>query len=441
MNKELLLFQGPLTSRSGYGDHARDLVRSLIAMDRFDIKIVDMPWGACPRNALTTKDGDIISKFLTEQLKQQPDIFVQISVPNEFQPVGKYNIGITAGMETTMVHEDWIMGCNRMDRVIVPSSHSRKVFMQTQYEQRDQNTEKVISILKIEKPMDVLFEGLDTSIFKKIIPKDIPESINEELSNIKENFCYLFVGHWLAGEPGQDRKNISMLIKVFFEAFKDNKKKPALILKTSSATFSVIDREQILEKIRIVKSQYQYQDKLPNVYLLHGNLTSEEMNGLYNHPKVKAHISFTKGEGFGRPLLEASISGKPVIASNWSGHVDFLSLNSIMLPGGLTQVHPSAAWDKVILKESQWFTVDYGYAQKLIRDVYKNYKKYIPNARKQAYFSRTNFCMKEMNEKFTIIIENSLPKRVEIKLPELNKEIQNLPKLKLPKLKKLELEK
>jgi glycosyltransferase involved in cell wall biosynthesis len=162
------------------------------------------------------------------------------------------------------------------------------------------------------------------------------------------------------------------------------------------------------------------------------------MNDLYNHPKVKAHVSFTKGEGFGRPLLEASVSAKPVIASNWSGHVDFLSLNSLMLPGGLTQVHESAVMKDMILKEAQWFTVDYGYAKKLLFDVYKNYKKYLDGARKQAYFSRTNFSMKEMNAKFSKLIEECIPKRVEIKLPQIDKK---LPKLKLPKLKKLELEK
>ena len=164
------------------------------------------------------------------------------------------------------------------------------------------------------------------------------------------------------------------------------------------------------------------------------------MNGLYNHPKVKAHISFTKGEGFGRPLLEASVSAKPVIASNYSGHIDFLSLNSPLLPGGLTKVHKSAVMEKMILAEASWYTIDYGYAQRLIKDIYKNYKKYIANARKQAYFSRTNFSMAEMDERFIQIMTDNIPKMVELKLPELKGE-NGLPKLKLPKLKKLELEK
>jgi glycosyltransferase involved in cell wall biosynthesis len=436
MSKEVLLFEAPVSNRSGYGDHSRDLVRSLIKMDRFDIKIVDRPWGSCPRNALDHKDHDIISRFLNEQLAQQPDVFIQVSVPNEFRPVGKLNIGVTAGMETTIVHQEWIQGCNRMDRIIVPSNHSQKVLLTSQYDQLDQQTNQRVGLLKVEKPIDVLFEGLDTNIFKKISPKEIPQLLNEELSNIKEDFCYLFVGHWLQGALGQDRKDIGGLIKTFIEAFKDTNSKPALILKTSQATFSVIDREQILTKIKTIKSEYSHQDQLPNIYLIHGDLTQEEMNGLYNHPKVKVHVSFTKGEGYGRPLLEASVSAKPVIASNWSGHIDFLSLNSPLLPGGLTQVHPSAAWDKVILKEAQWYTVDYGYAKKLLKDTHKNYKKYLVNAKKQAYFSRTNFNMKDMDIKFKQIISDNIPKSVELKLPKLEGK-NGLPKLKLPKLKKV----
>ena len=87
-----------------------------------------------------------------------------------------------------------------------------------------------------------------------------------------------------------------------------------------------------------------------------GFLTDEEMNQLYNHPKIKSMITLTKDDGFGRPLLEFSMTGKPIIASNWSGHKDFLPMDkAIMLGGKLTQVHESAV-DDFILKDSKWFT-------------------------------------------------------------------------------------
>ena len=50
--KPLMLITGPVATRSGYGSHSRDLVKSLIAMDKFDIKINSLRWGNCPMNAL-----------------------------------------------------------------------------------------------------------------------------------------------------------------------------------------------------------------------------------------------------------------------------------------------------------------------------------------------------------------------------------------------------
>ena len=156
----------------------------------------------------------------------------------------------------------------------------------------------------------------------------------------------------MRGDFGEDRKNVSFLIKVFLETFRQvsEKDKPALILKTSSAGFSILDREEILKKIQQIKDSVELNQgqTLPNIYLLHGELTDKEMNSLYNHSKVKAHVSFTKGEGFGRPLLEASISGKPVIASGWSGQLDFLDKeNSVLVGGELKPIHESSVWDGV----------------------------------------------------------------------------------------------
>jgi len=346
--KPLLVMSAPVATRSGYGDHSRDLLRSLIKMNKFDIKVLSQKWGNCPMNALTKgKDDDIISILhFGNQFPKQPDIWVQVTVPNEFQKVGVLNIGITAGIETTHVSQEFIEGMNRMDFNIVPSEHAKQVFLNTTYDKVDKNTNQKIGELKLEKPIEVLFEGADLEVFKKT--ELIPKPIYEEINKISENFCFLFVGHWLQGDLGQDRKDVGGLIRTFLETFKNTKSnKPALILKTSEATFSVSDRERILKKIDSIKESFGLNSL--NIYLLHGDLTQEEVNGLYNHPKVKAHVSFTKGEGFGRPLLEASLSGKPVIASNWSGHIDFLK-HSVLLGGKLGQVHPSAA-NNFILKE------------------------------------------------------------------------------------------
>ena len=230
-----------------------------------------------------------------------------------------------------------------------------------------------------------------------------------------------------------------MTIKTFIETFKNTgrTKRPALVLKTSGANFSIMDRDIVWQKIEKILKPY---NDHPSIYLLHGDFSDDEMNSLYNHPKIKAMVSFTKGEGYGRPLQEFGLTGKPIIASNWSGHLDFLHKEyCTLLPGQLTQVDPSAA-DRFILKEAKWFTVNYQFASKILKDVFKHYKKYLALSRKQAHHVRTNFSLEKMTERFEEILNNAkVPEQVGLKLPKLNKVSNEAPKLKLPKLKKVEI--
>jgi glycosyltransferase involved in cell wall biosynthesis len=431
--KQLVFISAPVDTYSGYGARSRDIVKALLKADKYDIKIISQRWGNTPFGFLKAdkaEDKQILDCFWKQpQLPKQPDIWIQITVPNEFQPVGKYNIGITAGIETTVCAPEWIDGVNRMNLTLVSSNHAKKVFEESSFEQRDQQTNQVVRSVKLEKPVEVLFEGVNTDIYKKL--ESLNSEVNDTLNDIKEEFNYLYVGHWLQGELGQDRKDTGMLIKTFLETFKGKKQRPGLILKTSTATYSIMDRDEILEKIQRIRIAVGDKD-LPNIYLLHGELTDEEINELYNHPKVKAHVTFTKGEGYGRPLIEASISQKPVIAPNWSGHIDFLDAEmSVLLPGVITQIHPSAVVQNMLIPESGWFTVDYKKAADVLEDVYKNYKKYVDGAKRQSYRSRTEFSLDKMADKLNSIIDEKVPKPVTLKLPQLKK-------IELPKLKKVD---
>ena len=443
--KPLMLITGPVATRSGYGSHSRDLVRSLLSMDRFDIKINSMKWGNCPMNALNDKnpnDKIILDKIIyNNNLERQPEVHIQISVPNEFTALAKYNIGVTAGIENTAPKPEWIQGMNRMDMNIVPSKFVKDIFQRVTYEQIDEKTNQKSGELKLTKPIEVLFEGLDTNIYKKI--NKISDDFKSEIDKIKERFIFLYTGHWLQGNLGEDRKDTGMLLKTFLETFKNKPNPPALLMKTSGATFSIIDRNEIKAKIKEIKNSVV--GKLPPVYFLHGDLTDVEMNEMYNHPKVKAHVSFTHGEGFGRPLLEASVSEKIVIASDWSGHKDFLNKNnSVLLPGGLTKVAASALPKDMLVDGAQWFTVNYQYASQIMMDVFKKSRDYTAKARRQAMHNRVHFSMNKMNIEFNRILDNYLPKfeeqpkAVSLNLPKLKKVSKSKPtEMKLPKLKKV----
>jgi len=269
-------------------------------MDKFDVKIMPIRWGNTPLNALEPgRDDELINRILlTPQLPKKPEVTFQVSVPNEFQPIGEFNIGVTAGIETTVVPATWIEGMNRMHKNIVPSEFAKQAFIATGYTKNHPQTKQPIGQLKLEREIDIIFEGCDTSIYYRKEEKDMDQRLRDKLSFVSEDWAYLVVGHWLQGIMGHDRKDIGMTVKVFLETFKNMQNPPALILKTSSATFSVMDRDEMLKRLNEIKKSIQGADTLPNIYLLHGQLTDNEMNDLYNHPKVKAMVTLTKGEGF-----------------------------------------------------------------------------------------------------------------------------------------------
>jgi glycosyltransferase involved in cell wall biosynthesis len=427
--KPLFVISSPFDTYSGYGARSRDLIKAIIKTDKYDVKLLSQRWGNTPFGFC---EDNPEWKFLIDltlsnnQLTQQPDIWAQVTVPNEFQTVGKYNIGFTAGIESTLCVAEWIEGCNRMDLNIVSSEHSKKVFKESKFEKRNKQTNALEGNIELTKPIEVLFEGANTDIYKVL---NTPCSLD---INIKEDFAYLFVGHWMPGDLGEDRKNVGLLVKAFYETFKNKSKKPALILKTSQVGSSYIDREEILKKIKQIRKTVN-SNNLPKIYLLHGEFTDTEMNEIYNHSKVKAMINLTKGEGFGRPLLEFSLIKKPIITTGWSGHTDFLKPDFTTLIGGqLTNVHPSTA-NQFLLAESQWFSPDHGQIGHFLKDVFENYKNYTEKAKRQAFKSKSEFSWDKMKEKtdelFTKYIPE-FPKQIELKLPQLKK-------IELPKLQKI----
>jgi hypothetical protein len=433
--KQLCVISCPIDTYSGYGARSRDFVKALYELkkDEYDIKIVSQRWGVTPWGYIKANKEECswLEPLVLQapQLPKQPDIWIQITVPNEFQPIGKYNIGLTAGIETTICDPSWIEGVNRMNITLVSSEHSKKVFQQSTFEKRDQQNQ-VLGIIKLEKPVEVLFEGVDLNKYFHIEDENLEETdLVLELDEIKEEFCFLYVGHWLQGELGEDRKNTSLMLKTFFETFKDKKNKPAFIMKTSGAGSSIMDRDEMLKKIDDIRNIVS--GDLPSVYLLHGELDDKDINNLYNHPKVKAMFNLTKGEGFGRPLLEFTLSKKPIIVSGWSGHVDFLDQEFCCLVSGeLKNVHPSAQVQNIILAESMWLSPDVNQASTYLKNVYEKYSKYEELSKRQSHLSRTKFSFEEMKKLLATFLDK-IPKQTAIQLPQLKK-------IELPKLKKVD---
>ena len=428
MSKPFVVVSCPIDTYSGYGSRSRDVVRALMRSDKYDVKILSQRWGNTPYGFLNEDNPEekkMKEAIIPPQLQRQPDVWIQISVPDEFQKLGKFNIGITAGIETDLCDVRFIQGANNMDLILGSSNHSLYALKNSVYEQKDK-AGQVVGHIKLETPTDILFEGVDLEKYFPIEPKDLPKTeLVQSLDTIDESFCFLYVGHWLRGAIGEDRKNTGLLVKTFLETFKNKKNAPALIMKTMCGPASIMDREEVLKKIDAIRRGIG--GKLPNIYLIHGDIEDSDVNHLYNHPKVKAMINLTKGEGFGRPLLEFTRSKKPVIASNWSGHLDFLNAEfASLVPGEVRQVHESVIQDRLILKEAKWFAPDVSFAALLMKDYVNGYKSYQTKGKRLARYCMENFSFEKMQEKLEAIMDKNAPKKVEIKLP-------NIKKISLPK--------
>jgi hypothetical protein len=430
MSKPRFVISSPFNTYSGYGGRARDIIKAIIELDKYEVQLLPQKWGETSWGFC--EDHPEWEFLLSHTVKPdwqqtQPDIWMQITIPNEFQPVGKYNIGATAGVEATVCKPEWIEGLNRMDINFVSSNFTKSTFESMIFEKKDPRTQQVIGQVKLQKPMHVVFEGANVDLYKPIPPSDIKTI---KLDEVKESFAYLFVGHWMQGDYGHDRKNVGVLVKSFYETFKNTRgPKPALILKCSVGVASYLSRDTILDRIKSIRDNMNTTN-LPNIYVLNGEFNDKEMNELYNHPKVKSMVSLTKGEGYGRPLLEFSLVGKPIIASGWSGHTDFLHKEYVpLIPGFLENVHPSAV-NNWLTKEGKWFKPNDINIKAVFKDVYKKYKLFLPKAKQQKQHAKTNFSWEKMKDLVGTILDHNIPdfpKQVKLELPKLN----------LPKLKKI----
>ncbi len=349
-----VLYISPISSRSGYGDCAREFGEFLINKYEDDVSFMSTRWGDSGLSELdnpTELNNKIKSKLISNPTTDI-DILYQMSLPSEFNPIGKNNIGLTAGLEFLGWPDEFISGCNRMQKVIVPSQFTKNAMIDMEHNSTECTTE-----------VDVVYEGVGDLYTN---PSNEGESdIETELSDINESFCFLSMGVWTTDN---DRKNITTTIKTFQQSFASTQSDVALVLKINGPKYNTKDTGAILNEVRTINSNYT---NPKSVYVVYGNLSEYEIYKLYKHPKIKCMVSLTHGEGFGRPLLEASVVGLPIIASKWSGHLDFLPKKFCQLvPGKINTMLESNPYKT---SKSKWFYPDESVASNFMTDCVERY--------------------------------------------------------------------
>lgn len=331
-----VVLRGPSLTQSGYGVHTRQVARWLLSRPDFDVKFVTLPWGDTPwlldRNAHDGLVGQIMDRTVKPDFKA--DISFQLQLPNEWDTsIAPVNIGITASVETDRCNPEWVDCCNKMSAVVVPSQHAKASLTNTGV---------------VTKPLFVIPEAYSDACSKTSGPT-LPE-----LPQFSTPFNFLIFGQLTGNNPENDRKNIFYTIKWLCEAFKDNKD-VGIVVKTNIGRNTKIDRNLAKGLITAIATDSRKGSVFPKVHLLHGDMDDAEVAALYTHPQVKALVSLTRGEGYGLPILEAAACGLPVIATGWSGHLDFLRHGKyISIYYQLADVHPSRLDGRIFLKGARW---------------------------------------------------------------------------------------
>lgn len=440
-NKPLVVYSSAAFNNSGYGRYSLDIAKILLRYCKkkdWNLKLAVHGWGSCSNRDINELSADpesleLMQLILRENLTKKPDVWFQVSLPCDFKANGNFNIGGSAGIETTQYPATFIEGSNNMNLNIVMSEFNKEVATKTEYIKKEPNGTQ--SPLKLNKPIETLMWGQDDKLFANIDP--VP-SIDEELAKISETFAFFYSGMW-GGNMNSDRKNTGKLIETFLKTFAGIDNPPCLILKTNGPLIGIPDRHQCIDKLNeitnMVKNQLGGNVKLPNVFLIYGQLTEKEMVYLHSCEKVKVFVSFTFGESWGGSSLASTFALKPTLLPRNSGQLDFMDEKyADFFEGKLVEVNDAACNDW-ILKGSKWFEVDYTKASEKMKDYFNNYsQERINKAIKLGLENREKFNLKKMEERLFELLDKyipEIPRNQPIILPKLRK-------ISLPQLKKIE---
>ena len=421
MRKKIVV-RGPVLSMSGYGEQTRFAVRALRKHeDKFDIYIIPVGWGHTGWQHEFDEERAWIDRKIAKTAQYMNsgeksfDMSLQVTIPNEWEQLAPYNIGYTAGIETTKVSPEWIQKTNLMDKVIVVSNHSKDVLEKTVHEGYIKETNQPI-VLKSEVPI-------------KTVNYPIRDFDTTELNlELEHDFNYLTMAQW------GPRKNLVNTIKWWVEENIDQE--VGLVVKTFLRRGTVIDRAHTENKIKSLLEKYS--DRKCKVYLLHGDMTQEQLNSLYCHPKIKAYISLTHGEGYGLPLFEAAYNGLPVICSGWSGQCDFLYAPHkddgkkkkkkgkkpyfAEVEYTLGPIPKESVWPGVLQEDSMWCYPQEGSYKMRLRQVRNNYDKWKKKATYLQEWISENFKEDDQYDKFI----NFILKDVSIEKSVTNDEVDDM---------------
>jgi glycosyltransferase involved in cell wall biosynthesis len=399
-----VLVVGPLLSISGYGYHSRQVFDYFYNKDNVEVSCVILPWGNT--SWFVNKDyenhliGKIIDKAIDakEIVNNEFDIGLHVQLPNEWnKSYAKKNIGISAYVETDICSKNWIDISSKMEHVIVPSNFTKNVLLNSDISKEQHSLlSKNVSVIP-----EYYHENFDLN------KKESSQNLNKALNEISTSYNYLSIGHLTSEREDCDRKSLIEMLRYFCQHYRDNSD-VGLILKTSIGRSTTIDKERTKDVFRNIISEVKGTSIYPKVYLLHGEMSTDELYSLYTHEKVKCYLSLTKGEGYGLPLLESARCGLPIIATNWSGHLDFLGNNFLPLDFDLENIPKEKIDNNIFIENSKWARVNKDCVFKQLNFSYEKHEHILKVAENLKNEIKAKFNKKVINKKYDKIFKDHL---------------------------------
>ena len=360
-NELQVIWQSPIFDVSGYADEARNFVLGLNKLG-INVKVVSRDWTHIKAKLPEEDQSELVrlSQNYFTNLKN-PRINIIHSFPNNFHinRRASYNIGRTM-FETDRIPDSWVEQCNKMDEIWVPSKFNLETFTNSGVSQ-----EKLFKIP----------EAIDTDLFTLEVPK------LKEITNV-HGFKFLSVFDWNL------RKGWDVLIRAFAEEFAENNNIKLILKVWSSYGLSL---EEIQEELKEFVERNKLNKKiLSRIIFYPKNLPNNMLPSLYK--SVDAFVLPTRGEGWGRPIMEAMTMQIPAIATRCSGQLEFMNDdNSFLIDCKYIDVPEKAVEEIPNFRGHKWAEPSVQHLKKLMHTVYKDYKEAFKKAKTAREFILKNF--------------------------------------------------
>lgn len=376
-----LLFRGAVYGSSGYATASRYFLAHLMLTKKYNIMLDALKWNS---GFSVSEERELFLLLKALEKNKSVDLkkafLLHWSIGSEF--LGRLGCHRAIGhtiFETNSLINSFVLGCNNMDAIMVPTSFNQKTFQEA----------------GVKVPVFVVPEGVDTNRFTPQGPllKVVPEN----------KFTFLSIAQF------SYRKGLDLLLRAFLELF-GNRKDAQLILRWYIRDGSPAETQRLSAYIKQFREKVMGGNQSGNIYLM-SNVEDVYLPALYR--SAQAVVSPFRGEGWGLTLVEALASEVPVIATNWGGPSTYLNQELALLldyemrtiPEFVDKEHLGNHLSEARKEKHMMAEPDFEQLKWAMWEMYQNYFLYKAQAIQAREYLVQNYSWMAAANKFEDVIE------------------------------------